>query len=64
MKSWKKIVVRALLLALAVALFAGYKIGFGHPFTINQLANRQALHFFRCAPGSWVQCAAVRISCP
>ena len=55
MKSWKKIVVRALLLALALALFAGYKIGFGHPFTINQLANRQALHFLLRSPETLTQ---------
>ena len=28
---------------LVVAIYAGYRIGWGHPFTINQLANRQAL---------------------
>jgi uncharacterized protein (DUF885 family) len=30
---------------LVVAAYAGYRIAFGKPFTINQLANRQALIF-------------------
>ena len=41
-KVWK--VAKWVLLALlVVAVYAGYRIGWGHPFTINQLANRQAL---------------------
>jgi uncharacterized protein (DUF885 family) len=34
-----------LLLSLLLVLWAGYRIGFGKPFTINQLANRQAVVF-------------------
>lgn len=30
---------------IIVAAYPAYRIGFGHPFTINQLANRQALIF-------------------
>lgn len=55
MKSWKKIVVRVLLVALLAALVAGYKVGFGHPFTLNQLANRQALHFLLRSPETLTQ---------
>ena len=41
-KAWK--VAKWTLLVLLVAIvYAGYRIGWGHPFTINQLANRQAL---------------------
>jgi uncharacterized protein (DUF885 family) len=44
--------------ALAVVLaagYAGYRIGFGHPFTINQLANRQALLFLLKNPETLTQ---------
>lgn len=33
------------LVALLVGAYAGYRIVWGHPFNINQLANRQAVFF-------------------
>src|ERR1700684_2271299 len=33
------------LVVLVVAVYAGYRVIWGHPFTINQLANRQAFYF-------------------
>ena len=50
MKSWRKVLVRTLLVALLGFVWAGYKIVFGHPFTINQLANRQALLYLVRSP--------------
>ena len=41
-KAWK-VAKWTLLVLLVVIVYAGYRIGWGHPFTINQLANRQAL---------------------
>ena len=38
------------LILLAVLAFCGYRIVFGKPFTINQLANRQALEFLMLNP--------------
>jgi hypothetical protein len=45
MKKPLKIIGWILLLLLLVGGYAGYRIVWGHPFTINQLANRQALLF-------------------
>jgi uncharacterized protein (DUF885 family) len=38
------------LVVLVVVIYAGYRIIWGHPFTINQLANRQALYFLMDNP--------------
>ena len=43
-KTWK-ILGWIGLVVLVIGGYAGYRIGFGTPFTINQLANRQALLF-------------------
>jgi uncharacterized protein (DUF885 family) len=45
MKKPLKIIGWIVLLLLLVGGYAGYRIAWGHPFTINQLANRQALMF-------------------
>lgn len=45
----------ALLAALAVGIYAGWRIGFGHPFTINQLADRQAIAFVLRNPELFTQ---------
>jgi uncharacterized protein (DUF885 family) len=43
-KFWK--VIGYICLALVIVLaYCGYRIGFGKPFTVNQLANRQAIFF-------------------
>ena len=49
----------ALLVALAVGIYAGYRIGFGHPFTINQLADRQAVAFVARNPELFTQIGVV-----
>jgi len=38
------------LVLLVVLAYAGYRIVWGHPFTINQLSNRQSLLFLRDNP--------------
>lgn len=48
-----------LLVALAVGIYAGYRVGFGHPFTINQLADRQALAFVARNPELFTQIGLV-----
>jgi uncharacterized protein (DUF885 family) len=45
MKLVLRIAGYALLALLAVGIYAGYRIGFGHPFTVSQLADRQAIAF-------------------
>jgi len=45
LKAVFKVVGWVLLAALLVGGYAGYRIGFGKPFTITQLADRQALDF-------------------
>ena len=45
MKKFLKILGWSLLVLLLVGAYAGYRIVWGHPFTINQLANRQAVFF-------------------
>jgi uncharacterized protein (DUF885 family) len=49
----------ALLVLLAVGSFAGYRIIWGHPFTINQLANRQAAFFLMKNPELFTTIGAV-----
>lgn len=44
-----------LLAAIGVGVYAGYRIGFGHPFTINQLADRQAIAFVARNPELFTQ---------
>ncbi len=48
-----------LLVALAVGIYAGYRVGFGHPFTINQLADRQAIAFVARNPELFTQIGLV-----
>ena len=43
-RSWR-IAGGSALILLAVLAFCGYRIVWGKPFTINLLANRQALEF-------------------
>jgi len=50
MKRMLKALGWVVLVMLAVAGFAGYRILWGHPFTINQLANRQAAYFLMRNP--------------
>ena len=45
MKKVLRIVGWSVVVALLVGAFAGYRIVWGQPFTINQLANRQATFF-------------------
>jgi uncharacterized protein (DUF885 family) len=45
MKKFLKVLGWTALLLLVVGAYAGYRIVWGHPFTINQLANRQAVFF-------------------
>jgi len=45
MKRFRKILGWSLLVLLVVGAYAGYRMVWGHPFTINQLANRQAMFF-------------------
>lgn len=50
MKSVVRIIGWALLAALVVGAYAGYRIGWGTPFNINQLSNRQMLVFASSEP--------------
>jgi len=45
MKRFLKALGWTLLVLLLVGAYAGYRVIWGHPFTINQLANRQATFF-------------------
>jgi uncharacterized protein (DUF885 family) len=45
MKKFLKVLGWTLLLLLVVGAYAGYRIVWGHPFNLNQLANRQAVFF-------------------
>ena len=47
------------LLVLLVGVYAGYRIIWGHPFTINQLANRQAVFFLVRNPELFTSIGAV-----
>jgi uncharacterized protein (DUF885 family) len=48
-KVWKVIGYLALALLIVLA-YCGYRIGFGKPFTVNELANRQAILFLISNP--------------
>jgi uncharacterized protein (DUF885 family) len=45
MKKFLKVLGWSVVVLLLVGAFAGYRIIWGQPFTINQLANRQAMFF-------------------
>ena len=45
MKKFLKVLGWTALVLLLVGAYAGYRVIWGHPFTINQLANRQAVFF-------------------
>jgi uncharacterized protein (DUF885 family) len=45
MKKALKVVGWVLLALLLASSYAGYRVVWGHPFTINELANRQAIFF-------------------
>jgi len=47
------------LVVLVVGGYAGYRILWGHPFTINQLANRQAAYFLMRNPELFTQVGIV-----
>jgi uncharacterized protein (DUF885 family) len=53
-KGWKIAKWTGLVLLVVVA-YAGYRIIWGHPFTINQLANRQALLYLLDNPEIFTQ---------
>lgn len=59
MKLVFKILGWVLLAALLVGGYAAYRIGFDKPFTINQLANRQAIDFVLRNPELFSQIGAV-----
>lgn len=50
MRAFLRVLGWLFLAALIVAGYGGYRIGFDKPFTINQLANRQALAFLVESP--------------
>ena len=50
MKKLWKVAKWPLLVLLIVIAYAGYRIIWGHPFTINQLSNRQSLLFLTANP--------------
>jgi uncharacterized protein (DUF885 family) len=50
MKKILKVLGWTTLALVLVGAYAGYRIVWGHPFTINQLANRQALYFLARNP--------------
>jgi uncharacterized protein (DUF885 family) len=59
MKKLLKIVGWSLLVLLAVGAYAGYRIVWGTPFTLNQLANRQAVFFLIRNPELFTQIGVV-----
>ncbi len=59
MKAVFKIFGWVLLAALLVGGYAGYRVGFDKPFTINQLADRQALDFVLRNPELFTQIGLV-----
>jgi uncharacterized protein (DUF885 family) len=59
MKRTWKVVGWIGLTVLIVGAYAGYRIAFGRPFTINQLANRQALLFLMDNPEEFTQVGIV-----
>lgn len=50
MKKFLKILGALVVVLLLIGGYAGYRIARGHPFTINQLANRQAVYFLEGLP--------------
>jgi uncharacterized protein (DUF885 family) len=50
MRRFWRVVRWPLLFVLLLAVWAGYRIGFGKPFTINQLADRQAFVYLTGDP--------------
>jgi uncharacterized protein (DUF885 family) len=59
MKKFLKILGWTALVLLLVGGYAGYRIIWGHPFSINQLANRQALFFLLRNPETFTMIGAV-----
>jgi uncharacterized protein (DUF885 family) len=59
MKRFLKILGWTALVLLLVGGYAGYRIVWGHPFSINQLANRQALFFLLRNPETFTMIGAV-----
>jgi uncharacterized protein (DUF885 family) len=55
----RRIIGWTALLVLLVGIYAGYRIVWGHPFTINQLANRQAFFFLVRSPELFTSIGAV-----
>src|SRR5262245_33289535 len=55
MRKALKVVGFALLALLLIGGYAGWRIVWGHPFTINQLANRQAAFFLMRNPELFTQ---------
>ena len=59
MKKYLKILGWTLLVLLLVGGYAGYRIIWGQPFTLNQLANRQAVFFLIRNPELFTMIGAV-----
>jgi uncharacterized protein (DUF885 family) len=59
MKKFLKILGWTALVLLLVGGYAGYRIIWGHPFSINQLANRQAVFFLLRNPETFTMIGAV-----
>jgi uncharacterized protein (DUF885 family) len=59
MKLFLRLLLWAFLAVLAIGAFVGYRIGWGQPFDINQLANRQALAFVTKNPELFTSIGAV-----
>lgn len=59
MKKFLKVLGWSVLALLLVGSYAGYRIARGHPFTINQLANRQAVYFLVRNPELFTTIGAV-----
>ena len=59
MKNVLKVLGWSALVLLLVGAYAGYRIIWGHPFSINQLANRQATFFLMRNPELFTMIGAV-----
>ena len=59
MKNVLKVLGWSALVLLLVGAYAGYRIIWGHPFSINQLANRQATFFLMRNPELFTRIGAV-----
>ncbi len=55
MKKFLKVLGWTALVLVLVGAYVGYRILWGHPFTINQLANRQAFYFLVRNPELFTQ---------